>query len=119
MLGALAGYMKARLQLAGLEAKEAMLHYAIIAALLAGGLVVVVFGYFFFWLALIFAIAWAIGGESTWIWVTLGAALVHFGLAVALVFAARAKFATPMFTSTLDEFKKDQQWLTTTTARPS
>lgn len=119
LLGALAGYLKARLQLAGLEAKEAILHYIIIAALIAGGLVVVVFGYFFLWLAIIFLIAWLIPGQSTWIWLTFGAALIHFGLAVALVLAARAKFATPMFTATIDEFKKDQQWLTTTTARPS
>lgn len=119
LLGGLAGYLKARLQLAGLEAKEAMLHYIIIAALLAVSLVVLVFGYFFFVLFLIFGIAWFFPKEGIWIWLTLGAALIHFGLALALVFAARAKFATPMFTATIDEFKKDQQWLTTTTARPS
>lgn len=119
LLGGLAGYMKARLQLAGLEAKEAMLHYIIIAALLAGSLVVLVFAYFFLWMFLIFAIAWFIPSGGAWVWVTLGVAVLHIGLAVALVFLARARFATPMFTSTIDEFKKDQQWLTTTTARPS
>jgi uncharacterized membrane protein YqjE len=118
-LGALATYLRARLQLAGLEAKEAMVHYAIIAGLLAGTLVVAVFGYFFLVLFAVFAISWAIGGANTWIWVTLGAAVVHFALALGLILVARAKFTTPMFTATLEEFKKDNQWLTTTTARPS
>ena len=118
-LGTLAGYLRARLQLAGPAAKEATLHHAISAGLLAGGLVVIVFGYFFLCMAIIFLIAWLIGGPNTWIWLTFGMALLHFGMAVALVFIARAKFATPMFSSTLDEFKKDQQWLATTTARPS
>jgi uncharacterized membrane protein YqjE len=117
-LAALASYLSARFQLAGLEAKEAMLHYAIVAGLLAGGLVVVVFGYFFLVLFAVFGIAWAIGGPHTWIWVSLGAAVVHFAGAVALVFIARAKLSTPMFTATLEEFKKDNQWLTTS-ARPS
>ena len=115
----MATYLRARLQLAGLEAKEAMVHYAIIAGLIAGTLVVAVFGYFFLVMFAVFGIAWLIGGPHTWIWVTLGAAVVHFGLAVGLILAARAKFATPMFTATLEEFKKDNEWLTTTTARPS
>jgi len=118
-LAALATYLRARLQLAGLEAKEAMVHYAIIGGLVAGTLVVAVFGYFFLVMFAVFAIAWVIGGANTWIWVTLGAAVVHFALAVGLIIAARAKFTKPMFTATLDEFKKDNQWLTTTTARPS
>ena len=118
-LGALATYLRARLQLAGLEAKEAMVHYAIIGGLLAGTLVVAVFGYFFLVLFAVFAISWAIGGANTWIWVTLGAAVVHFALALGLLLFARAKFTTPMFTATLEEFKKDNQWLSTTTARPN
>jgi uncharacterized membrane protein YqjE len=118
-LAALATYLRARLQLAGLEAKEAMVHYAIIAGLLVGTLVVAVFGYFFLVLFAVFGLAWLIGGEHTWIWVTLGAAVAHFAIAAGLIFAARSKFTAPMFTATLAEFKKDNQWLTTTTARPS
>jgi uncharacterized membrane protein YqjE len=85
---------------------------------LAGGLVVVIFGYFFLILFAVFGIAWLIGGPHTWIWVTLGAAVLHFVAAVALIFMARSKLSAPMFTATLEEFKKDNQWLTTP-ARPS
>jgi len=113
-LAALSTYLRVRFQLAGLEAKEAMVHYALIGGLAAGALVVSVFGYFFLWMAVIFGIAWFIPSEGAWIWVTLGVALLHFGAAIGLLFWARAKLAAPMFTATLDEFKKDNEWLTTT-----
>lgn len=113
-LGALSTYLRARFQLAGLEAKEAIVHYAIIGALAAGAMVVAIFGYFFLWMAVIFGIAWFIPSEGAWIWVTLAVALLHFAGAVGLVFWARAKLAAPMFTATLQEFKKDNEWLTTT-----
>lgn len=115
---ALAAYLSARLRLAGLEVKEAAIHYAIITALFIIALVVVVFGYFFLWMTIIFVITLAFGGAPwTGVWVTLGVALLHFGLAVGLAFLAKGKLAEPVFTSTLEEFNKDQQWLATTTAR--
>ena len=115
---ALAAYLSARLRLAGLEVKEAAIHYAIITALFIVALVVVVFGYFFLWMTIIFAITLAFGGAPwTGVCVTLGVALLHFGLAVGLAFLAKSKLAEPVFTSTLEEFNKDQQWLATTTAR--
>jgi len=113
-MAALSLYLRARFQLAGLEAKEAMVHYAIIAGLFAGGLMLLVFGYFFAVMFLVFGIAALIGGQHTWLWVTLGAVVLHFGLAAALVLIARAKLAAPMFAATLEEFKKDNQWFTAT-----
>ena len=115
---AVASYLSARLRLAGLEVKEAAIQYAIIIALLIAGLVVIVFGYFFIWMTIIFAITLAFGGAPwTGVLVTLGVALLHFGLAAGLAFYAKGKLSAPMFTSTLEEFNKDQQWLATTTAR--
>src|SRR4051794_26953497 len=72
-----AEYLKARLQLAGLETKEAAGHYAIIVGLLMAAGVVAVFGYLFFCIAVIFAIAALIKGPYTWIWLTFGMALLH------------------------------------------
>jgi uncharacterized membrane protein YqjE len=118
---ALASYLSARLRLAGLEVKEAAIHYVIIIALLIAALVVIVFGYFFVWMTIIFGISlWIISaGGPSWVpvAVTFGVALLHFGLAAGLAFYAKGKLAVPMFTSTLEEFNKDQQWLATTTAR--
>lgn len=115
-LAAQAGYLKARLQLAGLETKEALIHYAIIAALAVMALVVVILGYFFLMFALVFGIAALLGVEHVW-WLTLVLALLHFGAAVGAFLFAKAKLAAPMFTATLYEFKKDQQWLNTTTVK--
>lgn len=117
LLAALSTYLRARMQLAGLEVKEAMVHYAIIAGLAVGALVIAVFGYFFLWMAVIFGIAWFIPSEGAWIWVTLAVALLHFGGAVGLLFWAKSRLAHPMFTATIDEFKKDNEWLTTSASR--
>lgn len=113
LLGAKLTYMRARMLLAGLEGREAAVHYAITLALAIGALVVAIFGYLFFVIAIVFLIAWACGGGDVWIWVTLGAALVHFMGAALLVFLAKRKLSRPMFAVTLDEFKKDQLWLKT------
>jgi len=106
-------YLRARLALAGLEGKEAAVHYAIILAMAIGALMVVVFGYFFLVFAIVTLIAWACGGGIAWFWTTLGAALVHFALAFALVLIAKGKLSQPMFAATMDEFRKDQECLKT------
>ncbi len=110
-------YLKARFELAGLESKEAGLHYLIVVALICGGLMIVVFGYLFLCLALVFLVAWALGDGHAWIWVTLGMALLHFCVGALLLFLAKKRFAAPMFESTLNEFKKDQEWLNSKTAK--
>jgi uncharacterized membrane protein YqjE len=111
-LAAFSAYLRARLQLAGLEAKEAALHYGILVGLLIFGLILLIFGYFFFCFGLIFAIAALIGTKHAWIWVTFGMALLHLAAAGAAVVLAKVRLSTPMFTATLEEFRKDQEWLT-------
>lgn len=113
LLSAKLAYLRVRLELLGIESKEALANGAIILALVAGALVVVVFGYLFLVIALVFLIAWALGGGNAWIWVMLGAGVLHVLGAVALVFLAKMRFSRPMFPATIDEFKKDQQWLMT------
>ncbi len=110
-------YLKARLELAGLEAKEAAVHYAIILALFIAALVVMVFGYFFLCIALIFGIAALVPGPYTWIWLTFGMALLHFGGAIVALLFARTRITAPMFSATLEELKKDHEWLSSKTAR--
>jgi uncharacterized membrane protein YqjE len=116
-LSAALTYLKARLELAGLESKEAGVHYAIILALAVVALIVVIFGYFFFCLALVFLIAWLIGEEHAWIWVTFGMALLHFGGAAACLWMAKTRLGLPMFAATLQEFRKDHEWLNSKTAK--
>lgn len=110
-------HLRVRLQLAGLEGREAALHYGIILALATGALVGLIFGYCFVCLAVVFLIAWACGGGNAWIWVLLGAGLLHVLGAAALLFWAKARLRTSMFAATLDELKKDQQWLNAATQK--
>ena len=82
LIAAKLAYLQARLELAGLEGRDAAVHLAIILALVIGGLILLIFGYFFFVLAVVFLIALAFGSGS-WIYVLLGAALLHILGAVA------------------------------------
>lgn len=115
LLSAKLAYLRARLELAGLEGKEAAVHYALILGLALGGALALVFGYLFLVIGGVFLIAWACGGGNAWIWVTLGAAALHFVGAVVLLLIAKSRLATPMFSATLGEFKQDQEWLKTNT----
>jgi uncharacterized membrane protein YqjE len=119
LLAAGLAYFQARLSLAGIEGREAAVQYLKALALFVGGLVALIFGYFFICFAVVFAIAMAFGGGNAWIWVTLGAAILHVGGAVILLSVVRALIVRPVFEATLDELKKDQTWLKTKTARRS
>ena len=112
LLGSAARYLAARLTLVGLEAREAGVHYGVAAAMVAGGLFVAVLGYVFLVTTAVFGIAAAFHGKHAWIVVMAGAALLHLGAAAALVFLGYRRMRTGAFSSTLEEFKKDKEWLT-------
>lgn len=111
LLGGLAGYGKARAALAGIEGKEAAIHYAIVLGLALAGGVVLVFGYLFVVITVAFALAAWIGGEHAWLWVTGGIALLHLLLAAGLVFVAWRRIKKPMLGCTFEELRKDKEWL--------
>jgi uncharacterized membrane protein YqjE len=107
LLGAKLAYLRARLELAGLEGKEAAVHAAVILGLAVGALII-----------LVFLLALALGGGNAWIFVLLGAAFLHIAGAALLLLIAKSKLGTPLFSLTLDELKKDQEWLKTN-AKPN
>ena len=102
-------YIQARLTLSGIEAKEALLHFALIIGLLAGAIGLMVFGYLFLCIALTVLIAQFLGISPGW--VILALAVLHFAIAAGSVLFAVLRLRTPIFTSTLAEMRKDQQWL--------
>ncbi len=118
LVAAKLAYLRARLELAGLEGREAAVHYGVILGLAIGALIVLVFGYFFFVIALVFLVAHFIGGETAWIWVALGAAVLHFLAAAVLLLVAKSRLGAPMFAASLHELKQDQEWLKTN-AKPN
>ena len=111
LLAANRAYVRARLERAGLEGKEAAVHFGVILGVAVGGLIALIFGYLFAVIALVFLIAHFVGGEMAWIWVLLGAAALHLLGAVALLLLAKSRLGTPMFSASLEEFKHDQEWL--------
>ena len=111
LVGSLLSYSRARLQLAGIESKEALVHFGIIAGLVIGALVVVVFGYIFLCIGCAFALARLFVHPDKWIFVLLGFGFLHFAAAVACAMIARARLSKPVFAETLNELKKDQLWL--------
>ena len=116
-LGTLLAYARVRLQLAGMEGREAAVHYGMLCALAAAGLIFVVFGYLFFCLALVFLIARMLGDENAWIWVSFGMAVLHVAAGAGAFFWIKLKITKPMFAATFDELRKDQEWLTTAEKR--
>ncbi len=102
-------YLQARLALAGIEAKEALLHFAIIVALLAAAAAVCIFGYLFLCIAATVLIARWVGISQGW--VILALAALHFVVGAGCALVAVLRLKTSVFTETLAELKKDRQWL--------
>lgn len=110
-LAAMAHYCRARITLAGLEAREAGARYGLAAVMFAGALFIAVLGYVFLVITLVFAIAAAFDAPHAWLWVMAAAAFLHLAGAAALVFIAWSRVRAGAFPATLSEFRKDQQWL--------
>jgi uncharacterized membrane protein YqjE len=104
-------YLKARLELAFIEAKEAGAHYGIAAGLFAAAGVLALFGYLFLMGALIFGAGLLFENEHAWIAVMGSVALLHLAAAGLLVLMARQRLKTGPFAMTKEEFKKDRLWL--------
>lgn len=119
LAASVAAYLAARLQLAGLESREAALHYLKILILLVAAFFGIVFGYIFFCLAVVFILHHFL--NVSWIWILLGAAGLHFAAAGILLLIVKVKFPKAVFPVTITEFKKDQTWLNTprTTTKPN
>src|SRR5437660_190892 len=108
-LASLSGYFHARLELAGVEAKDAALHYFKMVALVGAAAFGLVFGYVFFIASAVMAVAYYAGWPLRW--VLLGVSLLHFILAILAVLIVKAMFSVPQFEATLAEFEKDREWL--------
>jgi uncharacterized membrane protein YqjE len=111
LIAAALDYWRARARLFGAEAREAGGRAGVIGALAGGLLFVAVMGYLLLVLATVFGIAALAGGGYAWMWATLGAALLHFGIGVLLFVTLRKKAKGPFFPQSLEELKKDRQWL--------
>lgn len=117
LLGSAAQYAKARLELLMVEGKSAGMRYGIALAMAAGGAFVAVLGYIFVVIAVVFWIAAAWDWRHAWIVVLGVAALLHLGGAGALIFMAWHRIKGGAFEGTIEELKKDNEWLTQLTKK--
>jgi uncharacterized membrane protein YqjE len=105
----LAGFLESRLGLFAKESKTALVQVLVLAACLVGALVLALFGYVFLIASAIAGVAHAL--HTSWIWITLAAAGLHFILALICVLIARSRMKKSMFAATTAELKKDREWL--------
>ena len=108
----LAGFFECRIALFMRESKGALVHILLMAGALIFALVLVGAGYVFLITSIVFGIAHAAG--VSWVWIAFCAAIVHLLLAGGCAFFALTQMKKPMFAATLDELKRDREWLKST-----
>ena len=109
LANSLAGFFESRLHLFVRESKGALVHLVMLAGAVIAALVLLVSGYIFLIVSAIFGIAHACG--VSWIWIALGAAGLHFVLAISCGLFARRQLTKPMFAVSVAELKRDREWL--------
>ena len=105
----LAVFLESRIGLFAKESRTALVQVLVLAACLAAAAVLALFGYVFLIASAIAGIAHAL--HTSWIWITLAAAGVHFILALVCLLIARGRMKKSMFEATAAELKKDREWL--------
>ena len=112
LLAAVVRYFKARATLVGIEAKEAGVNYGVALAVIGAALLLALLAYVFLIITAVFGVAALFEGRNAWIGVMGVTALLHAVVAGLLIFIAVRRFKTGAFPLTLEEFSKDQEWLT-------
>lgn len=110
LLAAALEYLHARLTLAGMEAKEALVHFAVIIALAVGAVALIVFGYLFVCVGAAVLIALLLAVSPGWVILALGG--IHIAVALCCLLIAFVRLKAAVFTATFAELQKDQEWLT-------
>ena len=98
-------HVQALIQLASLETKEAAMVGLRLLALVIASMVLAIFGYVLILLFIAFLLALVFG--VSWLWISLGLALLHFaGLAIC-AFLVIKSLRSPFFKATAAELKRD------------
>lgn len=98
-------HLQALAALVGQESKEAAVLYLTLLVILSLGLILAVFGYIFLLLFVAFLLATFL--TISWIWITLGFAVLHLIGTAVCAFIIKEKIKSPVFTETSAELKKD------------
>jgi uncharacterized membrane protein YqjE len=109
LLSALTEFFESRFALFAQESKSAALHVLILVACLIAAVVLCMMGYVFIIVAAVVGLAHLLG--TSWPVIALAAAVLHFVIALVLLLVARSRITKPVFRTTIDELKKDREWL--------
>jgi len=109
LLSAVVEFFETRLALAAQESKSAAVQILILIGCLVFAGALCVMGYVFLMVSAIVGLAHLAG--TSWPWIALIVGLVHFIIALVLLVVARSRITKPMFRETVDELKKDREWL--------
>ena len=111
LLSAIAEFFESRFALAAQESKAAGLQILILVVCVIAALALCVMGYVFLIVSAVVGLAHLLG--ISWPVVALVVALAHFIIAGVLLLVARSRITKPMFRDTVEELKKDREWLKT------
>jgi len=109
LTSALAEFFESRFALLAEESKAAALQVLILVGCLIFALLLCAIGYIFLITGLVAGLAHLVG--ISWPWIAFAAAVLHFIVALVLILIARSRMTKPFFRATLDELKKDREWL--------
>lgn len=109
LLSAVVEFFETRLALAAQESKSAAVQILILVGCLVFAGALCLMGYVFLVVSAIVGLAHLAG--TSWPWIALIVGLVHFIIALVLLVVARSRITKPMFRETVDELKKDREWL--------
>jgi len=108
---AVVAFFESRFVLLAQESKTAAMQLLILVGCVIAALALCLMGYVFLIVSAVVGLAHLLG--TSWPVVALVAALVHFIIAGVLLLVARSRITKPMFRDTVDELKKDREWLKT------
>jgi uncharacterized membrane protein YqjE len=103
--GSFGRHVQGLVQLASIEGKEAALVGLRLLALLIASIVLAIFGYVLILLFIAFLLSFVFG--VSWLWISLGLALLHFvGLAICAFLIVKS-VRSPFFKATAAELRRD------------
>jgi uncharacterized membrane protein YqjE len=111
LISAVVAFFESRFVLLAQESKSAAVQLLILVGCVIAALALCVMGYVFLIVSAVVGLAHLLG--TSWPVVALVVALLHFIIAGVLLVVARSRITKPMFRDSIDELKKDREWLKT------
>ena len=111
LISAVVAFFEGRFVLLAQESKTAAVQLLILVGCVIAALALCLMGYVFLIVSAVVGLAHLLG--TSWPVVALVVALLHFIIAGVLLMVARSRITKPMFPDSIDELKKDREWLKT------